>query len=203
MALKTFVKIGNISNLSDARYCAGMMVDVLGFNLQPESADYISPESFKEITNWISGVEFAGEFGDLDASSLMNLLPSYDIEVVEITNSKTLLSLGALDQKKIFRINIVTSEDIELLDATIAANNIYCDWISVFCDDSTLFESLDLALAKITDVKLLKGYNINTDSVTQISTIWTGIALEGTPEEQPGFKDFGIVMDVLEVLEEE
>ena len=24
MALKTFVKVGNISNLSDARYCAGM-----------------------------------------------------------------------------------------------------------------------------------------------------------------------------------
>ena len=29
MPLKTFVKVGNITNLSDARYCAGMGVDML------------------------------------------------------------------------------------------------------------------------------------------------------------------------------
>jgi phosphoribosylanthranilate isomerase len=31
MPLKTFVKVGCITNLSDARYCAGMGVDMLGF----------------------------------------------------------------------------------------------------------------------------------------------------------------------------
>lgn len=34
MALKTFVKISGVNNLSDARYCAGMGVNQLGFNIE-------------------------------------------------------------------------------------------------------------------------------------------------------------------------
>ncbi len=37
MALKTIVKVGNITNLSDARYCAVMGVDMLGFCLNKQS----------------------------------------------------------------------------------------------------------------------------------------------------------------------
>ena len=33
MKSKKFVKIRGVNNLSDARYCSGMMVDVIGFNL--------------------------------------------------------------------------------------------------------------------------------------------------------------------------
>jgi phosphoribosylanthranilate isomerase len=51
MALKTKVKAGNITNLSDARYCAGMGVDWLGF-----PADVVNPDTFKEITNWVTSL---------------------------------------------------------------------------------------------------------------------------------------------------
>ena len=62
MALKTFVKISAINNLSDARYCAGMGVDMLGFALEPTNPDSISPEKYTEIIGWLSGVKFVGEF---------------------------------------------------------------------------------------------------------------------------------------------
>jgi phosphoribosylanthranilate isomerase len=62
MALKTFVKVSTVNNLSDARYCAGMYVNWLGFNLEESSPDYLSPEKFTEITEWLSGLEYVGEF---------------------------------------------------------------------------------------------------------------------------------------------
>ena len=41
--LKTLIKVSNINNLSDARYCAGMGVEMLGFSM-----DELSIEKFKE-----------------------------------------------------------------------------------------------------------------------------------------------------------
>ena len=55
MPLKTFVKVGSITNLSDARYCAGMMVDMLGFRSVEGQEGYIKPAQFQEIRGWISG----------------------------------------------------------------------------------------------------------------------------------------------------
>ena len=48
MALKTFVKISGVNNLSDARYCAGMGVNQLGFNIEDKHPNYTDPQSFKE-----------------------------------------------------------------------------------------------------------------------------------------------------------
>ena len=56
MALSTFVKIDGVTNLSDARYCAGMYVDVLGFNLEESSQKFLNPTQYEEITGWVSGL---------------------------------------------------------------------------------------------------------------------------------------------------
>ena len=61
MALKTTVKVSKVNNLSDARYCAGMGVNQLGFNIEPDHENYTDPKSFKELADWVSGVEFVGE----------------------------------------------------------------------------------------------------------------------------------------------
>ena len=55
MPLKTFVKVGCITNLSDARYCAGMGVDMLGFRAVESQENYIKPSQFQEIRGWIAG----------------------------------------------------------------------------------------------------------------------------------------------------
>lgn len=60
MALKTFVKISTVNNLSDARYCAGMYVNLMGFNLEEGNKDYMAPEKYQELTDWLSGLEYVG-----------------------------------------------------------------------------------------------------------------------------------------------
>ena len=61
MALKTFVKVGNITNLSDARYCAGMGVDQIGFNIDPANSSYTEQDDLDSIRAWVSGVEIIAE----------------------------------------------------------------------------------------------------------------------------------------------
>jgi len=54
--LKTKVKVSKVTNLSEARYCAGMGVDFLSF---PVSS--VDPKTYQEITGWVAGPLFGVE----------------------------------------------------------------------------------------------------------------------------------------------
>ena len=92
MALKTLVKIGGITNLSDARYCAGMGVDMLGFHVIQGQPNYISPESFQQIRGWITGPLIVAEIAGLqNPEDLQLILENYkpdmlQMELAELTN---------------------------------------------------------------------------------------------------------------------
>jgi phosphoribosylanthranilate isomerase len=54
MLTKT-VKISNVTNLSDARYCAGMGVEMLGFSIDEDSPNYISPKNSRiSVPGWLA-----------------------------------------------------------------------------------------------------------------------------------------------------
>ncbi len=80
MSLRTFVKIGSVNNLSDARYCAGMAVDLIGFNIDPETEGSVTPSFFREITEWIAGVGFVGEFEIDNARIICDAIKDYQVE---------------------------------------------------------------------------------------------------------------------------
>ena len=48
MGLKLSVKIGDVTNLSDARYAAGMGVDYIGFNVDTNSTNFVTATKFNE-----------------------------------------------------------------------------------------------------------------------------------------------------------
>ncbi|MFT6971874.1 MAG: phosphoribosylanthranilate isomerase, partial [Roseivirga sp.] len=85
MALKTFVKVSGINNLSDARYCAGMGVNQVGFEIEEGSPNYVDQQSFKEIKGWLSGVEFVGEING-SVGSIANLVKDYGLDAIQIEN---------------------------------------------------------------------------------------------------------------------
>ena len=70
MALKVPVKVSGVSNLSDARYCAGMGVHWLGFSIKPDSPNYCSPEQFQEIASWVEGVSHVAEAHDMSIEAI-------------------------------------------------------------------------------------------------------------------------------------
>lgn len=63
MQQRPLVYVSRITNLSDARYCAGMGADFLGFVIDPSDPDYVSPESYQQLVGWIAGPERVVELG--------------------------------------------------------------------------------------------------------------------------------------------
>jgi len=120
MSLKTFVKISNISNLSDARYCAGMMVDVLGFNIDPKSESQVSAEDFTEIAEWVAGVQFAGEFSEASIDEIKETIKSYPIDYNEINNLDLVEQVFLLGKPIIFRLSIDSEEILAKLKSKLS-----------------------------------------------------------------------------------
>src|SRR4051812_19134719 len=88
MPLKTVVKVGNISNLSDARYCAGMGVDMLGFRVLEKQENFISPRLFQEIRGWVSGPKVVAEVYGLESpEQLLAIVSNYAPDYFELSLS--------------------------------------------------------------------------------------------------------------------
>lgn len=199
MALSTFVKISNISSLSDARYCAGMGVDILGFNIDPGQENSLSETDFKEITDWLAGVKFAGEFHSSGLDDIKSSLKNYPIDYLEISSTSLVEPLALLGKPLIFRIQIDSEAEKTKLKSTLSYLDELVKMVVIKSNNPDLYSALDEMIAfYIGNIKLVKGYNVlPTDEVGN----FPGLELEATKEEKPGFKDYGEIMDVLEVLD--
>ncbi len=201
MSLKTFVKISNVSSLSDARYCAGMGVDILGFNIDPDSVERISPEDFKEITDWVAGVKFAGEFRSSDIENIKTTVKDYPIDYIEISNTDLVEKVGLLQLPILFKVFIESDEDLKGLASKLSYLDELISHVIIKSSNEELFDELDQQISFYNgNLRLLKGYEVTaSDSIAK----FPGLEMEATKEEKPGFKDYGEIMDVLEVIEED
>lgn len=201
MALKTFVKISNINNLSDARYCAGMMVDVLGFNIDPTSESFVSEGDFAEITDWVAGVKFAGEFKNASLEQIKDTVKLYRLDYIEICDLSIVEQVGLLGKPLIVCISINTEAELARLKSNLSYLDELAKMVVIKSSTEDLFDKIDAQLGYYNgSIRLLKGYGIaENNNLGQ----FPGLELEATEEDRPGFKDYGQIMDVLELIEED
>jgi phosphoribosylanthranilate isomerase len=205
MALRSFVKISAVTNLSDARYCAGMYVNLIGFDLEENSKNFTSSQKFNEITGWLSGVDFVAEFESTHPEKILTLVQEYNgINFIETKEEIYLRMLVNSSFGIILKKELSTEED---LDDLIAKAQFFKDFgvvlhlVSNSLDlDSSITEKLK-TLSSSVDVLL--GFGIEPDTIGEIieETGIKGIALEGGEEIKPGLKDFDQLAEILEVLE--
>lgn len=205
MALRSFVKVSAVTNLSDARYCAGMYVNLIGFDLEENSKNFTSSQKFNEITGWLSGVDFVAEFESTHPEKILTLVQEYNgisfIETKEETYLRMLVnsSFGIILKKE-----LSTEED---LDDLIAKAQFFKDFGVVLHLVSDSLEVDGLLIEKLKtlafSVDVLLGFGIEPDTIGKIieDTGIKGIALEGGEEIKPGLKDFDQLAEILEVLE--
>jgi phosphoribosylanthranilate isomerase len=202
MALKTKVKINRITNLTDARYCSGMYVDVLGFSLEEGAPNYISPTQFQEITGWISGTDYAAEFTDSDAYTIERSLADYPgITWIESSDLDTLIQLKSLGKELIYRASVEGMDSIvskiDLLNQHQITLHLTSGEQSLTLVDEKFIQEL------ATKVKLFLGFGINPENVSTLADIpgLAGMALDGGDEIKPGLRDFDQLATTLENLE--
>lgn len=204
MALKTFVIVNDISNLSDARYCAGMGVNVLGFRFDSSDQEQ-SFQNFNEISSWIAGVPFSGIFDLENGYFIQEVAQQTSLDFWQVRDPEVLESLQHTDNRKILEVVIDESTTAESFTQMI---DTYSDMVTYFVisnTDQTLNEhAFDWIRQNAEKHKLLIDFGFDADNVLEnIETLGVaGICMKGSAEERPGFKDYGEIMDVLEALED-
>jgi len=192
MALKTKVKVGNITNLSDARYCAGMGVDLLGFPVG--GADGISLEKFKEINGWVTGPELVLEIAS--AENATELIEQFYGNHIEIDASLLPLLKDIKDLSLLVRV--------ELNNWSKIASNLhpYKQYIKFLVAKNFQDASMKVIKEAAQHYSILAEYNEEDGELEELLDLPVeGIALKGTDELKPGLKDYQQLSGILERLE--
>jgi phosphoribosylanthranilate isomerase len=203
MALSNFVYISNVDNLSDARYSAGMGVNLLGFNLDTNDKNSLNPQQFKEISEWISGVNIVGEFGDLSPAEVKSLLDQFTIDYILISDESQIHEFSQFDIPLILRI--IENAD---MNKTLASTLNYCSgFVEYFLIESETQnldeEGLHIIRSYSSQFPIILGYGVTIENAKTIvnELKLQGISLKGSSEIRPGYKDFDELADILERLE--
>ncbi len=203
MALSTFVKISGITNLSDARYCAGMYVDLLGFSLERESDIFITPAQFNEITGWLSGLEFVGEFVTYNTEEVLETLENYpSVKWIEHDRIEPLVELEGKGYGLIYKMDL---QEVRHIEKEVAEKLNESGIIFHITSDHEELDEEDLNAIKLISehCRVVLGVGITAQNVQELIDTLNlyGISLTGGNEIKPGLKDFDELADILEALE--
>ena len=193
MPLKTLVKVGNISNLSDARYCAGMGVDLLGFRVIEGQPNHLPARLFQEIRGWISGPKVVAEIYGINNDELLsdiitNYIPDYfELSYDEYKRIGKKLTLPAI-------VHITKTE------ATSADLDTESENIAYLVIDEEAFGVVKECTFPYPILLRVKSNKTLDEKLKEPSV--TGFALSGSEEERPGFKDYSDLAEILESLED-
>lgn len=190
MALATFVKISSVNNLSDARYCAGMEVDQLGFVIEEGEESYVSSEDFKEIADWLSGVEFVGEVNTAQ-SDLSAIIANYKLDAIQIRHEEQIEAAFTTGLKVVFHADNQEKAE-QILNAYPKVDYILLD------TDTAIDASICSQPQKVV---ITSGFDANNVKSQFESSDLKGIAMKGGDEIRPGYKDFDELGDILEALD--
>lgn len=197
--LKTTIKVSNLNNLSDARYCAGMGVEMLGFSM-----DELDFDKFKEMRGWLAGVQIVGETDSKDISTIIDLVEKYQPDYLEVSDWENVIEIQRIGKPIILKIDFATANLPALFQATKANVEYFVlensDEFSVI-DDATLSQ-ID---AWSFQFPIVLGFGIKESNANDLleQTQLTGFALKGSDEIRPGIADNEELMNILEILETE
>ena len=199
MSLKYFVHVSSITNLSDARYCSGMMVNSLGFDLDENSNNKLSIENINEICAWVNGVDFVGEFNNSSSTYINGILNKIDFEYISININKSIKNID-FDSKRIL---------ILIPDPNLITSKINDHLMSFFPDSRTIIiDNMNKKSLSKLDI-LDNNYEIIINPLDNINTTKSfldkfnlGLLLKGSHEIRPGYKDYDLISDYLEAIDE-
>lgn len=197
MSLKVVVKVGAVNNLSDARYCAGMSVDMIGFDFNSSSDNFTSPEKFKEIAEWLSGVDFVGEFDGVSAKEIEQSNALDDIRYIQVDDINILNQIAHLPKEFILKTSVDQLTEI--------GTQAPLSYIIIAGDEELTLAQKETIKSITSTYKILVGTGIDANNSEDIVNFTNakGISLVGGNEIRPGYKDYDELADILEALDED
>lgn len=203
MALKVPVKLSRVSSLTDARYGAGMMVDLIGFPITPDT-NLEQVASYKEIAQWLTGVSFIAEIRGLVPRTLLkDLLETEWFTHIQAGDRALLAWAKDCGKKTILRIaiedltnEILTSDPLDEVDFITLKNP----------DETQADPTLQLThlIPLLQRKPVFLGFGVNTQNVNDLIERFPiyGLDLNSETQEQAaGIQDLSSLANVLEAIE--
>lgn len=203
MSLKTLVKVSEVNNLSDARYCAGMGVEMIGFSLDENHPKFIELAKLREIALWISGIKVVGEFTGDNIENINYLARELKLDYVQLNHTMNPDLLKQLDFPIIQKLILDSANQREIKSYL----DLYKDKVSYFLLENEKLDSIfgyeEALIDWCKNYPILLGFGIKNEDLFKIlHTIQpTGIGLKGGEEIKPGLKSFDELSSILELLE--
>ncbi|MDN4164053.1 hypothetical protein QWY31_01000 [Cytophagales bacterium LB-30] len=185
MALRIPVLLAEVKNLSDARYGAGMGVEMMSFTFERSQASQIELALFKDIVGWIAGVKLVGDFGNEALPYVEEMLAEIPFDYVITENTAVAEALVQNGKAVIWK----TTTPENLFPAAAY------QWLDI--------PSLPVAEVPSSAQNILFGGQISTENLAEIEqhSVIKGLVLKGSEEIRPGYKDYDQLADILEALE--
>ncbi len=180
MQLKTNVWVNKITSLSEARYCAGMGVQFLGF--QPTVVDL---KTYQDIIGWVLGPAFFLDISEVE--TIPSNLGEYACDYLLLRDDQTDQLPSSIDSKLLIKRALTHTRFGELPAKAefILIENWTVDSLRVSASNS---------IATVTD----------SSQLASLLTIpIAGILLQGSTEDKPGLMEYDHLSEVLEMLEAE
>ncbi len=198
MSFLTNVKLGNITNLSDARYAAAAGVTYIGFCFDPANENYIAPIKAKEIIDWVTGSSVVAEFGNQSLEEIRDISELLNVDAIEVENRLLPDELISLGKPVIKKISLSEYSEAQLLTETEAYQPV--------ADAFHLYRGDELNASLLKDLcaryQIIWGFPVEVSSV--INTLQTyspfALNLSGGLEEKAGIKDFDEMNELFELI---
>ena len=199
MSLKYFVHVSSISNLSDARYCSGMMVDSLGYNLDENSNNILSIDSVKEISQWVNGVKFVAEFYNSSEEYINKILENEIFDAIQLNIENKIKNINFNDGKVLIRIsnpNEINKNTNKILDENFPKTE------TLIIDNLSSESINNLSYLDRKYMLIINPYEDISSLISKLEHKNFGLLLKGSNEIRPGLKDYDSLSEFLESIDD-
>lgn len=206
------IKICGITNLEDARFAAGALVDYLGFIFYEESPRYINPGEAGAITNWIEGPEKVGVFVNQPLDDVNRIARKTGLDYIQLHGNESPEYCDLVEKPVIKVIHIEEESAGYLLKHTIEQYAGMADYLmfdtkikELWGGTGTTFDwDILKEIGMETPFFLSGGLNANNIREAIITVQPFAIDVSSSLEKKPGLKDFGKIetfMDKIGAIE--
>tara|TARA_B100000579_G_scaffold355058_1_gene310284 strand:+ start:212 stop:817 length:606 start_codon:yes stop_codon:yes gene_type:complete len=199
MSLKYFVHVSSISNLSDARYCSGMMVDSLGYNFDENSNYKISTDTSNEISKWVNGVKFIAEFNNSSTKYINSILDKGFFDAIELNIENTIKGLNFDPKSIIVKISDPNKINYEINDLLSSS---FPKVETLIIDNLNLKNIEKLEHIDKKYMLIINPYNDFENVLKFLDKYKYGLLLKGSREIRPGLKDYDSISNILEKIQD-
>lgn len=212
---RPLIKICGITRLEDARFCAGAMVDRLGFIFTPHSPRLVEEGLAGAIVNWLEGVETVGVFMDQDPDWILGVMRRTGLTRIQLHGEESPADIASLERrhpitKAIAVTDGMTVEELRRridlyaphVDEFLFDHRVVRDGIEVRGGTGTPFDWSILRQVDIPRPWFLAG----GISPATVEAAWTacrphGFDVSSGVEHSPGIKDYEAVMELMDRVE--